>query len=159
MIEGKWALPKIYENFYKKYSYMRGKKFNLMKVGFIINKDYSECNSDFYFLNKNKNNFINYFYLHYYYSYLNFMFFNFNKKISTCFKFEKNYKLPIFFVRNIKRKRFFKGSSKNFYKNKYKGSYNSEGFLNIYKKRNILKKVISDMYLLKLKNIKKNKLK
>ena len=41
MIEGKWALPKIYRKYYrKKYSFLKKKKFNLLKSTFILNNNY-----------------------------------------------------------------------------------------------------------------------
>ena len=69
------------------------------------------------------------------------------------YKYKKKFELPILFIKNIRKKR--KLRSKKKYNKKYRGSYNVEGFLNKYKKRNNLKKIINNMYLNKVIKMKK----
>jgi len=162
MIEGKWIFPKIYINYYEKYNYLKKKKFNLMKSGFILNDDYSNFFLHFFNLIKFSNvinkqiNYINTFNLLYKYNiclkqikYIHII----NHYNNFFFKYKKKFELPILFIKNIRQKR--KLRSKKKYNKKIRGSYNVEGFLNKYKKRNTLKKIINNMYLNKVIKLKK----
>ena len=101
MIEGKWSFPKIYEQYYKNYSFLKRKKFNLFKMNLINNNNYNNLNNIFY---------IKYYYsLKFYNIYkLNFLY-NINlisnlkilKNNNILYKFKKLFKLPILY--NIKK--------------------------------------------------------
>ena len=162
MIEGKWIFPKIYINFYSKHNFIKKKKYNLIKSGFILNNDYS--NFFLYYFNfvkfeniiKKNLNYINNLKLNYINN-LNFFYIK-NLKLNynlgnIFYKYKKKFELPILFIKNIRKKR--KLRSKKKYNKKYRGSYNVEGFLNKYKKRNNLKKIINNMYLNKVIKMKK----
>lgn len=162
MIEGKWIFPKIYINFYSKHNFIKKKKYNLIKSGFILNNDYS--NFFLYYFNfvkfeniiKKNLNYINNLKLNYINN-LNFFYIK-NLKLNynlgnILYKYKKKFELPILFIKNIRKKR--KLRSKKKYNKKYRGSYNVEGFLNKYKKRNNLKKIINNMYLNKVIKMKK----
>lgn len=79
-----------------------------------------------------------------------------NLVYKNLFKFNQNYELPVLFLRNIKKRRYIKqdfyDKKKLYFKKKYKVSVNSEGFLNVYKKKNDLNTLINKKYL-KIKNV------
>ncbi|HNC91180.1 MAG TPA: hypothetical protein PL000_19790 [Anaerolineales bacterium] len=133
-----------------------------MKSGFILNNDYSNFFLHFFNLIKFSNiinkqiNYINTFNLLYKYNiclkqikYIHII----NHYNNFFFKYKKKFELPILFIKNIRQKR--KLRSKKKYNKKIRGSYNVEGFLNKYKKRNTLKKIINNMYLNKVIKLKK----
>lgn len=168
MIEGKWGFPKIYEKYYKKFSYLKNKKINLIKSSLLLNKDSSDYNVSAF--TPNLSNFKifskNIFYLRYIYS-INHIFYltqNDNNFYNiNLFKFRKNYKMPPLFIRTIKKRRRlkkdfdFSKKKKAYFRKEYKISINSQGLLNIYKRNNGLKKLINESYIsLKTRNVKKN---
>lgn len=66
MIEGKWSFPKIYEEYYKKYLFLKKKKMNLFKFNLILSYNNSYLNNFFYIKIVNNVNIINYTYLYYF---------------------------------------------------------------------------------------------
>jgi hypothetical protein len=137
-----------------------------MKSGFILNNDYSNFFLYLFNLIKFSNiinkqiKYIHIFNLFYKYNiclkqikYIHIK----NNYNNYFFKYKKKFELPILFIKNIRQKR--KLRSKKKYNKKIRGSYNVEGFLNKYKKRNILKTIINNMYLNKVKKIKKMSIK
>ena len=170
MIEGKWGFPKIYEKYYKKNSYLKNKKFNLIKSKLILNKDSSDYNLSTLNYNhlKISNAFYNNtFYLNYIYSIKNVFFLKLSENILNSFnlfKFKKINKMPYLFIRAIKTRRKlkkdfdFNEKKKVYFRKKYKIAINSQGLLHIYKKKNILKNLINDSYILLKKKKIKNKM-
>ena len=53
MIEGKWALPKIYEEYYQRFWFLKKKKFNLMRIALITNNNNITKINIFKFINNN----------------------------------------------------------------------------------------------------------
>ena len=171
MIEGKWGFPKIYEKYYQKYSYLKNKKFNLIKSKLVLNKDCSDYNLSTLNYNfdfsKSKLFYKNIFYLKYIYfmpkiSYLQL----YKNSLNTIhlFKFEKKYKMPYLFIRTIRKRRKlkkdfdFNEKKKVYFRKKHKIAINSHGVLHIYKKKNVLKNLINESYILLKKHKIKNKM-
>lgn len=155
MIEGKWGFPKIYEKYYKKYSYLKHKKFNLIKSSLLLSTDNSNFITNSLNINlKSELNINNYLYLKYILnlSKINYLNINNYSCLNNLFKFKKNYKLPILFIKNIKKRRYLKrdfdDKEKIYFRKKYKMSINSIGLLNFYKRKNTIKNLIHKMYFL-----------
>jgi len=94
MIEGKWMFPKIYEEYYERFSFLKKRKFNIIRLNFFLKKNYSNF---FLSLNCKKKNY-NFFL--YYYNYNNIKKNYMIKKNYNYFKFIIKNSLPMLYKKN-----------------------------------------------------------
>lgn len=99
MIEGRWALPKVYEEYYQRYWFLKKKKINIIRIYLVANS-----NKINYIMNLNikkfyKNNLNK---LNYIYSIYNINYLNINYKNKFYNKFLQNNYIPIIY--NYKKK-------------------------------------------------------
>ena len=103
MVEGKWLFPKIYEQYYKNYLFLKKKRINLFKKNIVVNHNYSNLNNIFYFKIVNNLNIINIIKLNYLYNInltLNLNISNIFNNLYNLSKFKKHFKLPFFLSKN-----------------------------------------------------------
>jgi hypothetical protein len=103
MVEGKWLFPKIYEQYYNNYLFLRKKKMNLFKNNLILNNNYSLLNNNYNLKYLNYINICNILKLNYIYN----NHFNLNLsnninnfKINNLYKFKKLLILPLLYHNN-----------------------------------------------------------
>jgi len=100
MVEGKWLFPKIYEQYYKSYLFLRKKETRLFKNNLIIRNNYSLSN--IYNINNNIKylnyiNISNLFKSKYIYNICSILGINYNNNISNLHKFKKLLKPPLLY--------------------------------------------------------------
>lgn len=105
MVEGKWLFPKIYEQYYKSYLFLKKRQNRLFKNNLIIKNNYALYNINYDIKYFSYMNIYNIFKLNYiYHDICSILDINKNNNTSNLYKFEKLLKFPLLYNKNNKNK-------------------------------------------------------